>query len=111
MTIPTYILGPALLVAGLLLTFIFPIQRGRLANQVWDFITFVLFMAGWIISNYWDLASNIILGLIFGVGAILIRDFRLWVVRFKGQVYRRTNPRYWYGQAYGLFDRRRRRRY
>ncbi len=112
MTIPTSILGPALLLAGFLLTLVFPIQRGRLANQLWDFITFVLFMAGWIIFNFWDVASNIILGLLFGVGAIIIRDFRLWAVRLRGQIYRRSSPRYWYGRAYDWYDgRRRRRRY
>ena len=112
MTIPTYILGPALLILGFLLTFIFPIQRGRLWNQLWDFITFVLFAAGWVISNFWDLPSNIVLGLLCGLAAVLIRDFRLWLVRFRGQIYRRYSPRYWYGRAYDWYDRRRpRRRY
>ncbi len=111
MTIPIYILGPGMILAGFLLTFILPIQRGRLWNQLWDFITFALFVAGFWIFNIWDTASNITLGVIFGVVAILIRDFRLWAVRFRGQMYRRYHPRYWYGRAYDWYGRRRRRRY
>ena len=110
MTIPTFIVGPALLIAGFLLTFIFPIQRGRLQNQVWDFITLALFVAGWWRLNVWDVPSNIVIGVLCGVGAVIIRDFRLWLVRFKGQMYRRYNPRYWYGRAYDWYDGRRQRR-
>ncbi len=110
MFIPPGLLGPGLILLGLLLTFIFPIQRGRLWNQLWDFVTFALFVAGFVIFNYWDLASNFALGVIGGVIAIIIRDFRLWLVRFRGQVYRRTSPRYWYGRAYDWYGRRRRRR-
>jgi type II secretory pathway component PulF len=109
MNIPTFILGPACIVAGLLLTFVFPIQRGRFQNQVWDLITLALFIAGawWI--GYWDALSNLGVGLIVGIVAVIIRDFRLWKVRFRDQVYRRTSPRYWYGRAYNMWGRRRRR--
>jgi type II secretory pathway component PulF len=109
MTIPPFLLGIACTVAAFLLTFIFPIQRGRLWNQVWDFITLALFVAGAWLINYWDALSNLGVGVIAGVIAILIRDFRLWKVRFRDQVYRRTSPRYWYGRAYGWWGRRRRR--
>jgi type II secretory pathway component PulF len=110
MTIPTSILGPACLVLGLLLTFVLPIQRGRIRNQLWDLITLALFVAGAWWVNYWDGLSNLGVGVIAGVIAILIRDFRLWKARFRDQVYRRTSPRYWYGRAYGWWGRRRRRR-
>jgi type II secretory pathway component PulF len=111
MTIPTFLIGPACIVLGLLLTFIFPIQRGRIQNQLWDLVTLALFVAGTWWIGYWDWLSNIGVGLIAGIIAVLIRDFRLWKVRFRDQVYRRTSPRYWYGQAYNLLGRRRRRRY
>lgn len=111
MTIPTPLLGWGCVILALLLTFIFPIQRGRFANQLWDFVTLVLFVAGVWFVNYWDRVSNVAVGVIAGVIAILIRDFRLWMVRFRDKVYRRTSPRYWYGQAYNWWGRRRRRRY
>ncbi len=109
MTIPAYLIGPGCLILGLLLTFVFPIQRGRFWNSFWDLVTLVLFVVGTLSIHFWDFWSNVGVGLIAGVIAILIRDFRLWVVRFRGQVYRRTSPRYWYGRAYGLLGRRRRR--
>jgi H+/Cl- antiporter ClcA len=109
MTIPVYLIGPGCLILGLLLTFVFPIQRGRLWNTFWDLVTLVLFVVGTLYIHFWDFWSNVGVGLIAGVIAILIRDFRLWVVHFRSQVYRRTSPRYWYGRAYGLLGRRRRR--
>lgn len=111
MTIPTLVLGLGCLALALLLTFIFPIQRGRLRNQVWDFITLALFFgAAWWI-NFWDVASNIVVGLIAGGVAIVIRDFRLWLVRFRSQVYRRSHRYHWYGRARDWYGRRRRRTY
>jgi type II secretory pathway component PulF len=111
MTIPTIVLGAVCLLAALLLTFILPIQRGRLRNQVWDFITLALLVAaGWWI-NYWDAASNVVVGLIAGGVAILIRDMRLWAARFRGQAYRRSHRYHWYGRAGDWYGRRRRRTY
>ena len=93
---------------GLLLTFVLPIQRERLRNQVWDFITLALFVgAAWSI-NYWDVVSNVVVGLIAGGLAIVIRDFRLWRVRFRSQVYGRSHRYLWYGRARDWYGRRRR---
>ena len=50
-------------------------------------------------------------GAIAGGVAILIRDFRLWLARFKSQVYRRSHRYYWYGRARDSAGRRRRRSY
>src|SRR5689334_1341468 len=87
MTIPTVVLGGLCLALGLLLTFVFPIQRGRVRNLLWDLITLALFVAAAYWLNIWDLLSNIVVGLIAGGVAILIRDFRLWIVRFRGRAY------------------------
>lgn len=106
MTIPPLLLGLGCVVLGVLLTLVFPIQRGRLSNQVWDLITLALFVAGAYFINYYDLLSNLIIGAIVGFIAILIRDFRLWTVRFRDQVYRRSHRYYWYGRMWG--GRRRR---
>lgn len=111
MTIPPVLIGIACIVAGLLLTFVLPIQRRRFSNQLWDFITLALFVAGSALINYFDLLRNLVIGALVGFVAILIRDFRLWVVRFKGQVYGRSHRYHWYGRARDWYGRRRRRRW
>jgi H+/Cl- antiporter ClcA len=40
---------------GLALTFFFPIQRGRLQNQLWDLIVLGLFVAAAYFLNIWVL--------------------------------------------------------
>jgi type II secretory pathway component PulF len=109
MTIPRPLIGTICLIAGLLLTFVLPIQRRRLSNQLWDFITLALFVAGFYLLGYFNTIVNIVLGAIVGFVAILIRDFRLWVVRFKGQMYGRSHRYHWYGRARDWYGRRRRR--
>ena len=106
MLIPVGLLGWGCVLLGFLLTFVFPIQRGRLGNQVWDLITLALFVTGAYLINYYDLLSNLVIGVIAGFIAILIRDFRLWKVRFRDQVYRRTHRYYWYGRMWGGHRRR-----
>jgi len=108
MTISTSILGTGCLILALLLTFLLPIQRGRFQNQLWDFITLALFVAGTWFIHYWDDLSNLGVGVIAGIVAILIRDFRLWAVRFQDRVYRRGHRYHWYGRARDWYGRRRR---
>lgn len=111
MTIPTWLLGSLCLIAGLLLTFVLPIQRRRFSNQVWDFITLALFVAGAYLVGYFGTLADLVIGAIVGFVAILIRDFRLWIVRFKGQVYGRSHRYHWYGRARDWYGGRRRRRW
>lgn len=108
MTIPSFFIGLACVAIGFGLTFVWPIQRGRLSNQLWDFITLALFVLGSVWINYWDMPSNLAQGVIAGFIAILIRDFRLWLVRYRNQGYRRSHRYYWYGRARNWWDRRRR---
>ena len=109
MTIPTPVLGVMCVVLALLLTFVFRIQRGHLSSRLWDFVTLALFVAGawWI--HYWDPLSNLVVGVVAGFIAVVIRDIRLWAARFRGQVYRATHRYYWYGRAHSWFGERRRR--
>jgi hypothetical protein len=114
MFIPPLFLGLVCLFAGLMLTIGLPIQRGRFRNQLWDFITLALIAGGFWWLNVWDVVSNLVVGLLVGLAAVLVRDFRLWITRFKSQVYRRSHRYYWYGRArdwYGTRRRRRRRSY
>ncbi|MCC6189646.1 MAG: hypothetical protein IT318_11470 [Anaerolineales bacterium] len=110
MTIPPVVFGLGGLILGLLLTFGFPIQRGRYRNQIWDLLTLALFVvAGWGLA-IWDPLSNLAAGLIVGLAAVVIRDFRLWLARFHSQSYRRSHRYYWYGRARNWYGGRRRRR-
>ncbi len=114
MTIPPLALGVGGLAFGVLLTLVLPIQRGRRRNQWWDLVTLALFVAGAWWLALWHPAINLAVGAAVGLLAVLIRDFRLWLVRFRDQVYRRSHRYYWYGRArswYGGRRRRRRRRY
>jgi hypothetical protein len=74
-----------------MLTFVCRIQRERLSSKFRAFVTLVLFVIGvrWI--NYWDAVSNLVVGVVAGLIAVLIRDRRMWAARFRGQVYRRTH--------------------
>jgi hypothetical protein len=96
---------------GLALTFFFPIQRGRIQNQLWDLIVLGLFVAAVYFLNLWGFGENIVVGVVVGVVAILIRDFRLWMVRFRDRAYGRGHRYYWYGRARDAYSRRRRRRW
>ncbi len=104
-------MGLLCLFFAVMLTFVLPIQRGRVRNQLWDLVTLGLCVAAAYLINYFDMPSNLILGALAGVGAILIRDFRLWAVRFRDRTYGRRHRYYWYGQARDWYGRGRRRRY
>ena len=108
-TIPPPFLGFLCLIGGLALTFALRIQRRRLANQVWDLITLACFVgAAWWL-NIWDPLSNLVVGLLAGLAAVVIRDVRLWAARLSSKVYRRTHRYHWYGRARNWYGRRRRR--
>lgn len=110
MFIPTFLLALVALFVAVMLTVAWPIQRARFRNQLWDFITLALFVAGFWWLNVWDTLSNLVVGVLAGFAAVLLRDFRLWLARFKSQVYRRSHRYYWYGRARDWAGRRRRRR-
>ncbi|MBL8055994.1 MAG: hypothetical protein JNK29_04815 [Anaerolineales bacterium] len=110
MLIPAPLLGFGCLLLALALTFILPIQRGRL-NNFWDFVTLALWTAGAFWVNYWDMPSNLVVGFLAGLGSIFIRDFRLWLVRFQDRSYGRGHRYYWYGRARSAWGGRRRRRW
>src|SRR5262245_4573574 len=111
MPISIWFIGIVCVIAGLLLTFVLPIQRRRLSNQLWDFITLALFVAGAYILLDFNTIVNVVIGVVVGFIAILIRDFRLWMVRFRGQTYGRSHRYHWYGRAGDWYGRRRRRRW
>lgn len=112
MDVTATLLGIGCGLAALALTLILPIQRGRLSNQMWDLITFAL----WLGAAYWGypfdgLLTNLVAGAVAGFAAVLIRDFRLWLVRFQDRAYGRGHRYYWYGRARSAWGGRRRRRW
>jgi hypothetical protein len=110
MFIPPLLLGIICIFGAFMLTLALPIQRGRFRNQLWDFITLALFVGGFWWVAFWDAWSNLMVGIVAGGLAVLVRDFRLWLVRFKSQVYRRSHRYHWYGRARDWYGGRRRRR-
>ncbi len=111
MDLPSTFMGLLCALAALALTFVLPIQRGRVSNQLWDLITFALWMAAAYLINYFDLPSNLVLGALAGFASIIFRDVRLWLVRFKDRAYGRGHRYYWYGRARSAWGGRRRRRW
>jgi hypothetical protein len=103
--------GVICLVFAVMLTFVFPVQRGRFSNQLWDLFTFGLWLAAAYLIRPMDLLGNLVLGAVAGFLAVLIRDFRLWTVRFRDRGYGRRHRYYWYGRARDWYGRRRRRRW
>jgi len=101
--------GVICLVFAVMLTFVWPIQRGRLSNQVWDLFTFGLWLAAAYLIRPLDLLGTLALGVGAGVIAVLIRDFRLWAVRFRDRSYGRRHRYYWYGRTRDWYRRGRRR--
>lgn len=108
MTIPMWLMGGAALLLALGLTFVWRIQRGRLANQAWDFVTLGLCMVGLYGLGPWNLMLNLAFGLGLGIVCVIIRDFRLWLARAQDQRARRSRRDYWYGRANDWWRRRRR---
>lgn len=102
--------GVVCLVFAVMLTFVFPVQRGRLSNQLWDLFTFGLWLAAAYLIRPMDVLGNLVLGVVTGFIAVLIRDFRLWTARFRDRSYGRRHRYYWYGRARDWYGRGRRRR-
>ncbi len=101
--------GVICLIFAVMLTFVWPIQRSRLSNQVWDLFTFGLWLAAAYLIRPLDLLGTLALGVGAGFIAVLIRDFRLWAVRFRDRSYGRRHRYYWYGRTRDWYRRGRRR--
>ena len=105
------VLGILCLVLAIGLTLFYPLGRKNGSHLISSLIILALFVtaafnlipANVVPSD----AMVIVIGLIAGGIAVLIRSVRRWVRYFQGAVARRTSPYYWYQRAY---SRRRRRR-
>lgn len=91
-----------------MLTFVWPVQRSRLSNQLWDLFTFGLWLGAAYLIRPLELPVALVLGGAAGFIAVLICDLRLWTVRFRDRSYGRRHRYYWYGRARDWYGRRRR---
>ena len=104
-------IGWVCLIAGLLLTFAFPLGQRRGHHIISEIVLMILFIVAaynlipvqWIPeSETWKVIA---VGAGVGLIAVIIRDVRRFFHYFHGKVYRMSQPYYWYGRA---FRRRRR---
>jgi len=104
-------LGLLCLVLAIGLTVFYPLGRKNGSHLLSNVIIIALFItAAFNLIPVEAVPSDvmvIVIGLIAGGIAVLIRSVRRWVRYFQGAVARRTSPYYWYQRAY---TRRRRRR-
>lgn len=109
MYIDQRVLGLISLVAGLLLTFVYPMGQRRGRHALSEIILLLLFMVAAynLIPSAWVPNDLVVLAIGFGVGllAVIYRDVRRFFRFFRGKIYRMSHPYYWYGR---MFRRRRR---
>ena len=112
MYIDPRVFGLICLVAGLLLTFVYPLGHQRGSHAISEIILLILFMvAAWnLIPSAWvpDNLGVLAIGFAVGVLAVIYRDVRRFFRFFHGKIYRMSHPYYWYGR---MFRPRRRRSY
>ena len=105
------VIGWGSLIAGLLLTFFFPLGQRRGHHLLSEIVLILLFIAAAynLIPIQWIPRGEdwkvIAIGLGAGLIAVIIRDIRRFFRFFRGRVYRMSHPYYWYSRAF------RRRRY
>ena len=109
MYIDPRIFGLICLVAGLLLTFVYPLGQRRGNHALSEILLLILFVvaAYALIPSAWVPNDLVVLLIGFGLGlvAVIYRDVRRFFRFFRGKFYRMSHPYYWYGRM----ARRRRR--
>ena len=113
------LLGIVCLLAGLGITFFWPLgqaRRGHLLSEVMILALFVaaggFLWAGGLIPESVSWVASMVIGGIVGLAAVVLRDVRRWTRHFQNKVYRWNHPYYWYGRvgrAVSGGERRRRR--
>ena len=112
--------GILCLLAGLGITFFWPLGQARGKHVLGEIVLLVLFVSagGFIYASVW-LPENVSwfgamgIGLVVGIAAVVYRDVRRFINHFRYQAYKWTHHYYWYGRVgRAVVDggRRRRRR-
>ena len=109
MYIDPRVFGLLCFIAGMLLTFVYPLGQRRGNHALSEIILLALFMAAAyaLIPSAWvpDDLGVLAIGLGVGLLAVIYRDVRRFFRFFRGKIYRMSHPYYWYGR---MFRRRRR---
>jgi hypothetical protein len=114
------LIGIICLLAGLGITFLWPLGQARGKHVLGEIVLLVLFVSaggfiyasGWLPEHVsWFGAMGIGLGV--GIVAVVYRDVRRFINHFRYETYKYTHPYYWYGRVgRAMFGgSRRRRRY
>ncbi len=111
MYIDPRIFGLICLVAGLLLTFVYPLGQRRGNHALSEILLLILFVvaAYALIPSTWVPNDLVVLLIGFGLGlvAVIYRDVRRFFRFFRGKIYRMSHPYYWYGRMARRSRRRR----
>jgi len=98
------LVGLLCLAGAILLAFFYPLGRKDGQHLFFNLAIIVLFVVaafnlitGEIIESD---VTVLLIGLVAGAAAALIRSFRRWVKFYQGVVARRASPYYWYRRAY-----------
>ena len=100
------LLGIVCLLAGLGITFFWPLgqaRRGHLLSEVMILALFVaaggFLWAGGIIPETISWTMSLLAGLVVGIVAVVFRDVRRFIQHFRYETYKWTHPYYWYGRV------------
>jgi hypothetical protein len=103
------LVGWLCLAGGVALAFFWPLGRKDAGHLLFNLAILALFVAAAFNLITRDMvesdATVLVMGLVAGLLAVLVRSVRRWLKYFQGVVTRRTSPYYWYRRA---FTRRRR---
>ena len=103
------LVGWLCLAGGIALAFFWPLGRKDAGHFLFNLVIIALFVAAAFNLITRDMlesdATVLVMGLVAGLLAVLVRSVRRWLKYFQGVVARRTSPYYWYRRA---FTRRRR---
>ena len=100
------LIGIVCLLAGLGITFFWPLGPSRRNHVLGEIVIVALFVAaggflwaGALIPESISWEASMIAGGIVGLVAVVFRDVRRFIRHFRYQTYKWTHPYYWYGRV------------
>ena len=100
------LVGIVCLLAGLGITFLWPLGPSRRNHVLGEIVIVALFVAaggflwaGGLIPESISWEASMIAGGIIGLVAVVFRDVRRFIRHFRYETYKWTHPYYWYGRV------------